>query len=168
MNGASAVMSFGRVDGTYSRFWIHFYYLDEAEGRMRFYGSARDVTELTNLNRHMDLLSRFLSECVIFQVYNHGIYSFRVAAQGLEQEMQISREELELELNSGKFIRRIAKKDRKRIVRLGVNAIKKKEDFSATFTMNLADGNAKEFLLKADMVEDPISDVKCILSVHCK
>ena len=168
MNGASAVMSFGRVDGTYSRFWIHFYYLDEAEGRMRFYGSARDVTELTNLNRHMDLLSRFLSECVIFQVYNHGIYSFRVAAQGLEQEMQISREELELELNSGKFIRRIAKMDRKRIVRLGVNAIKKKEDFSAAFTMNLADGNAKDFLLKADMVEDPISDVKCILSVHCK
>jgi hypothetical protein len=49
-----------------------------------------------------------------------------------------------------------------------VNAIKKKEDFSAAFTMNLADGNTKDFLLKADMGEDPISHVKCLLSVHCK
>ena len=126
------------------------------------------MTELTNLNRHMDLLSRFLSECVIFQVYNHGIYSFRVAAQGLEQEMQISREELELELNSGKFIRRVAKKDRRRIVRLGVNAIRKKEKFTEAFTLNLADGKTKDFILKSEFVEDPISDVKCILSVRCE
>lgn len=166
MNGASAVFTFGRIDGTFSRFWIHFYYLDEAEGRMRFYGSARDVTELTNLNRHMDLLSRFLSECVIFQIYNHGVYSYQVAAQGLEQEMQISREQLEKELNSGKFFRRIAKKDRSRIIRLGVDSLDKKEDFKAVFTMNLADGKAKDFFLKADMIEDSTSDVRCILSVR--
>ena len=166
MNGASAVFTFGRIDGTFSRFWIHFYYLDEAEGRMRFYGSARDVTELTNLNRHMDLLSRFLSECVIFQIYNHGVYSYQVAAQGLEQEMQISREQLEKELNSGRFFRRIAKKDRSRIIRLGVDSLDKKEDFKAVFTMNLADGKAKDFFLKADMIEDSTSDVRCILSVR--
>ena len=86
MNGASTVLTFGRSDGGYCRFWIHFYYLDEMDGRMRFYGSARDVTELTNLNKHMDLLSHFLSECVVFLVYHHGLYSYQVVAQGLERK----------------------------------------------------------------------------------
>ena len=166
MNGASAVMAFGRVDGSYSRFWIHFYYLDEAEGRMRFYGSARDVTELTNLNKHMDLLSRFLSECVIFLIHHHGVYSYQVAAQGLEKEMQISREQLEKELNSGKFFLRVARKDRKKIIQMGVDAVEKKENFISAFTMNMERGQKKDFFLKGDIVEDDTSDVKCILSIR--
>ena len=166
MNGASAVMAFGRVDGSYSRFWIHFYYLDEAEGRMRFYGSARDVTELTNLNRHMDLLSRFLSECVIFLINHHGVYSYQVAAQGLEKEMQISREQMEKELNSGSFFLRIARKDRKRIIQLGVDAVEKKENFISTFAMTMENGEKRDFFLKGDIVEDDTSDVKCILSIR--
>ena len=166
MNGASAVMAFGRVDGSYSRFWIHFYYLDEAEGRMRFYGSARDVTELTNLNRHMDLLSRFLSECVIFLINHHGVYSYQVAAQGLEKEMQISREQMEKELNSGSFFLRIARKDRKRIIQLGVDAVEKKENFMSTFAMTMENGEKRDFFLKGDIVEDDTSDVKCILSIR--
>ena len=165
MNGASAVMSFGRVDGSYSRFWIHFYYLDEAEGRMRFYGSARDVTELTNLNKHMDLLSRFLSECVIFLVQNHGLLSYQVAAQGLEKEMQISREQLEKELNSGWFFRRIVRKDRTKIIRLGAEAIRNKENFTASFNMIMKDGQQKSFFLKSDFVDDETGDVKCIFSI---
>jgi diguanylate cyclase (GGDEF)-like protein len=168
MNGASAVMDFGRTDGTYSRFWIHFYYLDEVEGRMRFYGSARDVTELTNLNRHMDLLSQFLSECVVFLIYRHGTYSYQVAAQGLEKEMEISREQLEKELNSGRFFRRVVRKDRRIVMRLGVNAIGKQESFTIDFSMILNDGSTKDFFLKADPVNDPTSDVKCILSVRCE
>jgi PAS domain-containing protein len=167
MNGGSAVMTFGRADGNFSRFWIHFYYLDEVDGRMRFYGSARDVTELTNLNKHMDLLSHFLSECVIFLIYNHGLYSYQVAAQGLEQEMQMSREQLEKELNTGRFIRRIARKDRRIVMRMGVNSIEKQESFTIDFSMIMNDGSKKGFFLKADPVVDPTSDVKCILSVRC-
>ena len=168
MNGASAVMNFQRTDGSYSRFWVHFYYLDEAEGRMRFYGSARNVTELRNLNRHMDLLSRYLSECVIFLVQDHGLYLFQVAAQGMAQEMQISREQLEKELNSGKFFLRVVRKDRKKIIQLGVDAIEKKESFMSAFTMTMENGERKQFFLKGDIVEDDTSDVKCILSIRRK
>ena len=166
MNGASAVMSFLRTDGSYSRFWIHFYYLDEADGRMRFYGSARDVTELMNLNKRMGLLSRYLSECVIFLVQNHGLFLYQVAAQGLEQEMQISREQLEKELNSGRFFRRIACKDRKKIIRLGADSIKKKIPFTSAFTLVMQDGRQKSFFLKSDIVDDETGDVKCILSIR--
>ena len=168
MNGASAVLTFGRSDGGYCRFLIHFYYLDEMEGRMRFYGSARDVTELTNLNKHMDLLSHFLSECVIFLVYNHGLYSYQVVAQGLEQEMQLSREQLEIELNSGRFLRRIKRKDRRIVMRLGVTSVEKNESLTIDISMIMNDGITKGFFLKADPVDDPTGDVKAILSVRCK
>ena len=168
MNGASAVLTFGRSDGGYCRFLIHFYYLDEMEGRMRFYGSARDVTELTNLNKHMDLLSHFLSECVIFLVYNHGLYSYQVVAQGLEQEMQMSREQLENELNSGRFLRRIKRKDRRIVMRLGVTSVEKNESLTIDISMIMNDGSTKGFFLKADPVDDPTGDVKAILSVRCK
>ena len=167
MNGASSVMTFGRSDGGYCRFWIHFYYLDEMDGRMRFYGSARDVTELTNLNKHMDLLSHFLSECVIFLVYNHGLYSYQVVAQGLEKEMQMSREQLEAELNSGRFLRRIKRKDRRIVMRLGVTSVEKNESLTIDVSMIMNDGSTKGFFLKADPVDDPTGDVKAILSVRC-
>ena len=168
LNGASAVLAFDRIDGGFSRFWIHFYYLDEAEGRMRFYGSAKDVTELMNLNKHMDLLSRYLSECVIFLVQNHGLYLYQVAAQGLEQEMQISREQLEKELNSGRFFRRVVRKDRKKIMRLGADAVNKKENFMSVFIMIMKDGKQKAFFLKSDIVDDETGDVKCVLSIRCE
>lgn len=166
MNGAEAVLTFARTDGSYSRFWIHFYYLDETEGRLRFYGSARDVTEITNLNKHMDLLSRFLSECVIFLILHHGVFSYQVAAQGLEKEMQISREKLERELNSGRFFLRIDKKDRKKVIRQGVEAVQNKENFVSAFTMIMQDGQRKDFFLRGEMADDDISDVKCILSIR--
>ena len=167
MNGASAVLTFGRSDGGYCRFWIHFYYLDEMDGRMRFYGSARDVTELTNLNKHMDLLSHFLSECVIFLVYHHGLYSYQVVAQGLEKEMQMPREQLEKELNSGRFLRRIKRKDRRIVMRLGVTSVEKNESLTIDVSMIMNDGSTKGFFLKADPVDDPTGDVKAILSVRC-
>ena len=66
LNGASGMLRFYRVDGGVSRFLIHFYYLGEEGSMKRFYGSARDVTQITILQNHMDLISRFFSECIIF------------------------------------------------------------------------------------------------------
>ena len=114
----------------------------------------------------MDLLSRFLSECVIFLVQNHGLLSYQVAAQGLEKEMQISREQLEKELNSGWFFRRIVRKDRTKIIRLGAEAIRNKENFTASFNMIMKDGQQKSFFLKSDFVDDETGDVKCIFSIR--
>ena len=80
----------------------------------------------------------------------------------------MSREQMEKELNSGRFFLRIERKDRKRILQLGVDAVKKKENFISAFTMILDDGQKKEFFMKGDIVEDDISDVKCILSIRCE
>ena len=72
LNGAGGVFTFKKIDGSAARFLIQFYFLNEDEGTIRYYGSARDVTEITNLQRHMELLSRFTSGTVLFLLYSHG------------------------------------------------------------------------------------------------
>ena len=66
LNGSSGVMTFFKPDGSSSRFLIHFYYVDETSDSKRFYGSAHNITQLTNLQNHMELLSQYFSDTVIF------------------------------------------------------------------------------------------------------
>ena len=91
-----------------------------------------------------------------------------MVAQGLEQEMQMSREQLENELNSGRFLRRIKRKDRRIVMRLGVTSVEKNESLTIDISMIMNDGSTKGFFLKADPVDDPTGDVKAILSVRCE
>jgi PAS domain-containing protein len=107
LNGAAGVLTFARVDGDYSRFLIHFYFLNETDGSKRFYGSVRDVTGMATLGRHMELLARHSSRSVVFLVRQHGKYSYEVAAHGLEDSLKLSREQLEAELNDGRFYARL-------------------------------------------------------------
>ncbi|MBR0410483.1 MAG: hypothetical protein IJI25_05710 [Eubacterium sp.] len=98
------MFTFKKIDGSSASFLIHFYFLNEDGDQRRFYGSARDVTEKTNLHWHMELLSRFTSRTVIFLLYSQGQYSFEVPAHGLEKDMGLSRQELEKELNDGAIL----------------------------------------------------------------
>ena len=118
LNGAEGVMSFARGDGDYSRFLIHFYFLNESDGSKRFYGAARDVTGMAKLGNHMALLSRHSSRSVVFLVRQHGRYSYEVAAHGLESTMKLSRECVEAELNDGSFFERIPEESCRRMLRL--------------------------------------------------
>ena len=78
LNGSSGVFTFMKIDGSAARFLIQFYFLNEDGEQRRFYGSATDVTEITNLHWHMELLSRFTSRTVLFLLYSQGEYSFEV------------------------------------------------------------------------------------------
>jgi hypothetical protein len=108
LNGAAGMMSFARVDGDYSRFLIHFYFLNETDGSKRFYGAARDVTEMARLSNHMALLSRHSSRSVVFLVREHGRFRYEVAAHGLEATMKLSKAQVEAELNDGSFYNRLS------------------------------------------------------------
>ncbi|MBR1820385.1 MAG: EAL domain-containing protein [Clostridia bacterium] len=166
LNGASGVMTFYRVDGGFSRFLIHFYFLNESGESRRFYGSARDVTELTNISRHMELLARYSSHTVVFLVQRHGNVAFEIAAHGMEQNLKLTKSRLEAELNSGEFYARVADGDRERLMRLCLDAIHDGKNFSARFTMRAADGADLDMFIKSDYVDDEASDVKCIISLR--
>ena len=166
LNGAAGVMSFEGPDGDYSRFLIHFYFLNETDGSKRFYGAARDVTEMAKLGNHMALLSRHSSRSVVFLVRQHGHYSYEVAAHGLESTIKLSREQVEAELNDGSFYERIPAESRKRLMRLNRIGGENRQGFSEAMTLTAGDGAPVQLFLRADPVNEPDSDVRWIYSIR--
>ena len=168
LNGASGVFTFKKVDGSAARFLIHFYYLNEDGGSIRFYGSARDVTEITNLQRHMQLLSRFTSRTILFLLYNHGVYSFEIAAHGLEKDLDISKEQLFDELNAGIFYKRLVPSSDRTMWKVAQRCAETKESISDELKIEGNNGKNLSVIIDADYVDDELGDVKCILSMRKK
>ena len=168
LNGSSGVFTFKKIDGSAARFLIHFYYLNEDGEQRRFYGAARDVTEITNLHRHMELLARFTSRTVLFLLYNQGAYSFEVTAHGLEKDMELSRQKLEKELNAGVFCKRLVSIDDFTLWNIAQRCAERKENTTTEFRMKLYNGKILNLIVDADYVDDELGDVRCILSLRKK
>ena len=166
LNGSSTLLSFNKIDGSRVRFLIHFYFLNNDGETKRFYGSCRDVTEIAQLQQQMNLLSRFISRTVLFMTVKEDNYSFEVVAHGLEKDMGISREDMEKELNSAHFYKRLVPTTESILWKIGFKSIESKESASQVFHMLGADGQTLSIVVDADFVDDPLSDVKCILSLR--
>ena len=106
LNGAEEILRFYKQDGTLSSYSIRFYHLGKKEGGERFYGSAKDVTELTDLREEIKLIANYSKDSLVFmrKVDNKWIYS--VASRGLADVFDISPVELEKELNNGDFAKK--------------------------------------------------------------
>ena len=166
LNGAAGVLTFSRTDGDYSRFLIHFYFLNETDGSKRFYGAARDVTEMATLGHHMELLARHSSRSVVFLIRRHGKYSYEVAAHGLEDTIRLSRDQLEAELNDGRLYGRLSYEDRNRLMHLNRDSRDDRQGYSETFMLRAGDGTQVQLCLRADPVNEPDSDVRWIYSIR--
>ncbi len=166
LNGAGGVFTFKKIDGSAARFLIQFYFLNEDEGTNRFYGSARDVTDITNLHRHMELLSRFTSRTILFLLYRQGVYSFEVTAHGLEKDLGISRQELSDELNANAFYRRLVPASERSFWNIAQRCAESRESTSAKLVIRGNRGNLLDVIVDADYVDDELGDVKCILSIR--
>ena len=105
--GYTQILHFYKTDGTLTSYSMHFYYLGHKEGGERFYGSANNVTELTDLKEEMELIAKYGHDNMIFirKVYDKWVYT--VASHGLSDLFNLSPKELELELNDGRFAKRI-------------------------------------------------------------
>lgn len=168
LNGSSGVFTFMKIDGSAARFLIQFYYLNEDNGNIRFYGSARDVTEITNLQQRIELLSRFTSRTILFLLYNNGVYSFDIAAHGLEKELGLSRVQLSEELNANVFYKRMIPTAENLLWEVAQKCAESKESTSAEMCVKCVDGNILHVIVDADYVDDDLGDVRCILSLRKK
>jgi diguanylate cyclase (GGDEF)-like protein/PAS domain S-box-containing protein len=166
LNGGSGVFTFRKIDGSSARFLIHFYFLNEDGGSTRYYGSARDVTEITNLQRHMELLSRFTSRTILFLRYGHGIYSFEVAAHGLEKDLGLSRQQLLDELNDNVFYKRLVPASDRTLWNVAQQCAESKQSTSAELRIRGDNGHLLSAIVDADYVDDELGDVRCILSIR--
>ena len=168
LNGASGVFTFMKIDGSASRFLIQFYFLNEDGGKIRYYGSARDVTEITNLQRHMLLLSRFTSRTILFLLYSCGEYSFEVAAHGLEKSLGLSKQQLADELNANIFYKRLIPTTENLLWNVAQRCAETQESTSAELCIRCQDGSLLGVIVDADYVDDDLGDVRCILSLRKK
>ncbi|MBO7674111.1 MAG: GGDEF and EAL domain-containing protein [Atopobiaceae bacterium] len=166
LNGGSGVFTFKKIDGSAARFLIHFYFLNEDEDSVRYYGSARDVTEITNIQRHMQLLSRFTSRTILFLLYNHGVYSFDVTAHGLEKDLGISKEQLLRELNANMFYKRMVPASDRTLWNVAQHCAETKESTTAALKIRGDNGRLLDVIVDADYVDDELGDVRCILSLR--
>ena len=168
LNGASGIFTFKKIDGSAARFLIQFYYLNEDGDKIRFYGSARDVTDITNLHRRMELLSRFTSRTVLFLLYGQGKYSFEITAHGLEKDLDLSREQLLEELNANLFYKRLIPASERTFWNIAQSCAESKRSTSAELTIMGNNGKLLSVIVDADYVDDELGDVRCLLSMRKK
>lgn len=166
LNGASGILSFNKVDGARVRFLIHFYFLNQDGATRRFYGSARDITDIVYLQQQMQLLSRFVSRTVLFLIAREDKYVFEVVAHGLENAMGLGKHEMEEELNTGRFYKRLIPKNESVLWKIALKCVETRQSASREFKMTGVNDEILDLVVDADFVDDPLSDVKCILSMR--
>jgi len=166
LNGSSAMLTFGKLDGSMVKFLLQFYFLNDDGETRRFYGAARDVTQITHLQQQMDLLSRFVSRTVLFMTVREENYSFEVVANGLGSAMGLSRSEMENELNTAQFFKRLIPKSESVLWKIAFKCIETRQSTSQPFGIQTANGGILNVVVDADYVDDAFSDVKCILSIR--
>lgn len=162
-NGAEALLNFENPDGSFSRFLLRLFYLGEEGNSRRFYCSARNVTSFTALQAQMELISRYFSGCLIFISDRNGKYSYRVAAQGIEQ-LGLGRKELEERLNAGTFKDMISPEYLRTLERQSRDAAEG-IDFSCYFSVYNTRGRRVNLYMKTEYVDDIGSDVKSLIVI---
>lgn len=161
MNGSSAVVSFYLPQGGASRFLMHFYYLGPWNGGDRFYGACRDVTDITTLQKTLDLITSVFSDCIVFVSSEGGVPRCQVVAQGID-ELGLTRSELEEEMNSGRFFSRVLFSHR-RMLRTQWEGMLKDIDFSAYFGWKNPRGRQINLHIETDLVEDDTVNVQHVV-----
>ena len=142
LNGSKGLLHFYKTDGTLTTFHMHFYYLHSEGEEKIFYGSVRNITKLSNLEKQMSLLSHISTDTVLFlSRTSDGAIRFTVLFNGLENIIGISAHELETELNGENFIDRIGSENDLSVYKEVLEHIQKTEPFSTTVSMRNANGD---------------------------
>ena len=163
-SGARETLRFYRTDGTLSSFSIHFYHLGRKEGSERFYGSAINVTELTDYKDATKLIAQYSTDNMIFITRVYNKWRYKVISHGLSDVLNLSPAELEEELNDGRFAKRVT--DQKALKSFMIQSKKyadNKEDFTQSFT--ILDNNHKQIQINLTFksVKDEASNIEYLL-----
>ena len=162
--GASSIQRFAKPDGTYLSFRIHFYHIGKKESAELFYGSARNVTKTVELEDELRLISHYSSDSFIFVSRVGDHWQYRVASHGLSSLIELTPEQLEQEMNDGRFAKRVSRKDNLQgfMVEVEQNA-KAKKNFTHDFHIRGKKGKNVPVRLEFTYVGDSSNSVLYIL-----
>ena len=160
----SGVLRFARIDGGVSPFTIHFYYIGKKEGRDAFYGSARNVTRLIDLEEERKLIINYGEDNIIFVRKIYAKWNYRVVSHGLADIFGYSPEELEESMNDGSFAKRVVDQEELSKFMFDVTIYTdKKENFERILKIRDKDDKPKTIRLKCTYVGDKTPSVLYIL-----
>ena len=135
LNGHCETLRFFTPNGTILSFYMHFYYLGKKEGGERFYGSAQNVTELTDLKEEVKLIANYSKDSMVFLRKIDDKWYYSVASRGLSDIFDITPEELEKELNEHEFARKrvVNRKKYEELTQAFLSFARKKGNFHGEF-----------------------------------
>ena len=169
-NGASVVTRFLRTDGLYASFRMHFYYLGLKEGTDRYYGSATNVTELSDLVEIKKLVAEYSNDNLICVSRVNNQWKYTVISHYLSDVIGLKPAELEEELNNGKFAHRVTPaKDLKNFMAHVEERFKSKENnkkFTTEFTIVTNSHKKIRIRINAEYVGDTNVNVSYVLKTE--
>ena len=163
LTGSNGILQFQRFDGSPCRYFFRFFYLGEKDGRKRFYGSVRDVTELTELQEEVKLLSHFSLGTIAFVKKRVDGRKCIVVAHGLKDIMGLPMSVLQAEMNSGAYFERFDSETGDALRQVVFRP--EDADGPVEFFVHDKAGQAVKLRARADVVEDDASDVASILII---
>ena len=164
LNGSKGLLHFYKTDGSLTTFHMHFYYLHSEGEEKIFYGSVRNITKLSNLEKQMSLLSHISTDTVLFlSRTSEGAIRFTVLFNGLENIIGISAHELETELNGENFIDRIGSENDLSVYKEVLEHIQKTEPFSTTVSMRNANGDRVTLNAVGNYIPDETNSMDYII-----
>ena len=166
LTGNEEVLHFYRTNGSLSTFIIRFYYLGEKEGTSRYYGAARDITALSDLEEKLRLISKYASSTIIFMTRRDNDWKFDVLAHGLRKETGLTREEFEEKLNDKSLYDYLDKETQDRLREKLNRGFKSRNHFTLKYDfINPKDGRFT-FELNVDPVDDEANNVEYLISIR--
>ncbi len=155
LNGSKGILHFYKTDGTLTTFYMHFYYLHTEGENKIFYGSVKNITKLSNLEKQMALLAHVSTDTVLFLSRTpKGKICFTVLFYDLQDAIGMSAHELEQVLNSDNFFDRLGSENSPSVYRSILKKIKNSESF--TTQMNVK--NTKGETLTLDVIGNYMPD----------
>ena len=166
LNGSSEILRFYKEDGTLTSFLMRFYYLGIKEGSHRFYGSATNITDITDLRDKMNLLISHSTSTIIFMSYKNGARHYEVVCHGLAEATGLSREEFENRINDQTLYQNLSEKDKKEFYRIAKEYYANLKPCSYTYNFVRDDGKTVKLHMKSDPIKDKINNVSYLIAIR--
>ncbi len=168
LNGSTGVVGVYRTDGSIGRFLMKFYYLEEGENGPIFYGNMQEITQVTELQNQMRLLSAYSSSSVVFLRRQQNAYRPQVVIHGLRRVLKMTEEDFRQELEDGAFYDRMEPGARQLIEELIARSVREGNSFGFDLAIENPAGEWVSLHVKSDPVRDEYSDAAYILHFRLK
>ncbi len=168
LNGSSGVFTFLLPSGPVRQIFIRCFFLEQDEDGKRFYISIRDVTSTVAMEEDLSMLSQLSPVSIVLLRGEGSETSCRVMTHGLEKALGVTKEELERELNDGRFFKRAEAGERQRLKNLVKSAGSRTEKTSLSLKLRGADAEPLDVDLLFDRVTGLSGEAENVLVLHRK